>query len=166
MPCPSYFSGGGGGNRTPVRKQFHGIFSGRRRLFQTALPSCSPPVRQTITPDGQVRVMIHGAVNSFRTHGRHINDAFPGLWPLRFRRLPLFRQRQQQCCCSLIYKLPILRMLGASARLSRFLIPVETSTPPDQRRVRFTALRIKKRRSTFSSPAHRTPRPGYPRGWI
>ena len=36
----------------------------------------------------QVRVMMRGQVNSFPPHGRHINDAFPGLWPLRFRRLP------------------------------------------------------------------------------
>jgi len=31
--------------------------------------------------------MMRGQVNSFPSHGRHINDAFPGLWPLRFRRL-------------------------------------------------------------------------------
>ena len=30
--------------------------------------------------------MMHGRVNSFAPHVRHINDAFPGLWPLRFRR--------------------------------------------------------------------------------
>ena len=80
--------GGGEGSRTPVRKQFHGMFSGRRRLFRAALPPCSPSVRQTVTPAGQVRVMMRGQVNSFPPHGRHINDAFPGLWPLRFRRPP------------------------------------------------------------------------------
>ena len=52
-----------------------------------SLPPRSPSSRQTVTPAGQVRVMMRGTVNSFRTHGRHINDAFPGLWPLRFRRL-------------------------------------------------------------------------------
>ena len=34
---------------------------------------------------------------------------------------------------SLIYKVPILRMLGASARYSRTCVPVETSTPPRRR---------------------------------
>ena len=53
-----------------------------------SLPPCSPSRRQTVTPSGQVRVMMRGRVNSFPPHGRHINDAFPGLWPLRFRRLP------------------------------------------------------------------------------
>ena len=80
--------GGGEGSRTPVRKQFHGMFSGRRRLFRAALPPCSPSARQAVTPAGQVRVMMRGQVNSFPPHGRHINDAFPGLWPLRFRRPP------------------------------------------------------------------------------
>ena len=60
--------GGGEGSRTPVRKQFHGIFSGRRRLLRAALPPCSPSDRQAVTPEGQVRVMMHGTVNSFRTH--------------------------------------------------------------------------------------------------
>ena len=34
--------GGGEGSRTPVRKQFHGIFSGRRRLFLRAVSSLFP----------------------------------------------------------------------------------------------------------------------------
>ena len=62
------FFGGGEGSRTPVRKQFHGMFSGRRRLFRAALPPCSPPGGQAATPTGQVRVIMHGTVNSFRTH--------------------------------------------------------------------------------------------------
>ena len=95
-----------------------------------SLPSCSLSRRQAATPPGQVRVMMRGQVNSFPPHGRHINDAFPGLWPLRFRRLPLVRQQQQQCCCYLIYNLPVLWMSGASARWSRLHTPVETGTPP------------------------------------
>ena len=98
-----------------------------------SLPSCSPSGRQAVTPAGQVRVIIHGRVNSFPPHGRHINDAFPGLWPLRFRRLPLVRQQQQQCCCYLIYKLPVLWRSGAAARWSRLHTPVETGTPPCRR---------------------------------
>ena len=31
-------------------------------------PPCSPSGRQAVTPAGQVRVMMHGTVNSFRTH--------------------------------------------------------------------------------------------------
>ena len=98
-----------------------------------SLPSCSPPGRQAVTPSGQVRVIMRGRGNSYPPHGRHINDAFPGLWPLRFRRPPLIRQRQQLVCCCLIYKLPIFRMLGASARWSRLHTPVETGTPPRRR---------------------------------
>ena len=40
-------------------------------------------------------------------------------------------QREEQCCrCSLIYKLPVLWMPGASARYSCLRTPVETSTSP------------------------------------
>ena len=77
--------GGGEGSRTPVRKWFHGTFSGRRRLFRAAWPPCSPPHRQAVTPARQVRVMMRGRVNSFPPHGRHINDALAGLWPLRLK---------------------------------------------------------------------------------
>ena len=63
-----FLFGGGEGSRTPVRKQFHGMFSGRRRLFRAALPPCSPPGGQAATPAGQVRVIMHGTVNSFRAH--------------------------------------------------------------------------------------------------
>ena len=74
--------------------------------YSGSLPPCSHPRRQAVTPPVQVRVMMRGRVNSFPPHGRHINDAFPGLWPLRFRRPPLIRQQQQQCCCYLIYNCP------------------------------------------------------------
>ena len=74
--------------------------------------------------------MMRGQVNSFPPHGRHINDAFPGLWPLRFRRLPLVRQRQQYDCCQLIFKLPVLWRSGAAARLSSLHTPVETGAAP------------------------------------
>ena len=73
---------------------------------------------------------MHGRGNSYPPHVRHINDAFPGLWPLRFRRLPLVRQRQQYDCCQLIFKLPVLRRSGAAARLSCLHTPVETGTAP------------------------------------
>ena len=59
--------GGGEGSRTPVRKQFHGMFSGRRRLFRAALPPCSPPGGPAATPAGPVRVILPGTGNSFPT---------------------------------------------------------------------------------------------------
>ena len=58
-----------------------------------SLSPCSPPGRQAVTPSGQVRVIMRGRGNSYPPHGRHINDAFPGLWPPRFRRPPLIRQQ-------------------------------------------------------------------------
>ena len=73
---------------------------------------------------------MHGRGNSYPPHVRHINDAFPGLWPLRFRRLPLVRQRQQYDCCQLIFKLPVLWRSGAAARLSSLHTPVETGAAP------------------------------------
>ena len=73
---------------------------------------------------------MHGRGNSYPPHVRRINDAFPGLWPLRFRRLPLVRQRQQYDCCQLIFKLPVLWRSGAAARLSSLHTPVETGAAP------------------------------------
>ena len=73
---------------------------------------------------------MHGRGNSSPPHVRRINDAFPGLRPLRFRRLPLVRQRQQYDCCQLIFKLPVLWRSGAAARLSSLHTPVETGAAP------------------------------------
>ena len=73
---------------------------------------------------------MHGRGNSYPPHVRHINDAFPDLWPLRFRRLPLVRQRQQYDCCQLIFKLPVLWRSGTAARLSSLHTPVETGAAP------------------------------------
>ena len=73
---------------------------------------------------------MHGRGNSYPPHVRRINDAFPGLRPLRFRRLPLVRQRQQYDCCQLIFKLPVLWRSGTAARLSSLHTPVETGAAP------------------------------------
>jgi len=70
---------------------------------------------------------MHGRGNSYPPHVRRINDAFPGLRPLRFRRLPLVRQRQQYDCCQLIFK---LWRSGAAARLSSLHTLVETGAAP------------------------------------
>ena len=116
--------GGAEGSRTPVRKRFNKTFSGRRT------DSGFPPRAGTAQTARLGRVMMHGRGNSYPPHVRHINDAFPGLWPLRFRRLPLVRQRQQYDCCQLIFKLPVLWRSGAAARLSSLHTLVETGAAP------------------------------------
>lgn len=142
-----------GGVEPPSESTLTGLSPGADGYCGNLLP-CSPSGRQAVTPAGQVRVMMRGTVNSFRTHGRHINDAFPGLWPLRFRRPPLIRQQQQQCCCYLIYKLPVLWRSGTAARWSRLHTPVETGTPPRRYKLRFTRFRLKPKARTapFVSP--------------
>ena len=128
----STLHGGGGGNRTPVRKRFLGNFSGRRRSFTFPCPGVG---RQTT---GLGSFMIHGALKALRTHGHHSTTPHPGSWSFRAGRSRLKPRQAQRYRCSLIYKLPILRMLGASARYSRLYVPVETSTPPCRRKVHFT----------------------------
>ena len=130
-----------GGVEPPSESTLTGLSPGADG-YCGSLPPGSPPPWQAVTPGSQVRVIMRGRGNSYPPHGRHINDAFPGLWPLRFRRPPLLRQRQQLVCCCLIYKLPIFRMLGASARLSRLHTPVETGTPP-RRRSKLRSLRFR-----------------------
>ena len=117
-------NGGAEGSRTPVRKHFDRTFSGRRTV------SAFPPWAGTGQTAQFSRVMMHGRGNSYPPHVRRINDAFPGLRPLRFRRLPLVRQRQQYDCCQLIFKLPVLWRSGAAARLSCLHTPVETGAAP------------------------------------
>ena len=68
---------------------------------------------------------MHGRGNSYPPHVRRINDAFPGLRPLRFRRLPLVRQRQQYDCCQLILSCPFL---GGQAPPPAY----PASTPPSK----------------------------------
>ena len=154
-------NGGAEGSRTPVRKHFDRTFSGRRTV------SAFPPWAGTGQTAQFSRVMMHGRGNSYPPHVRHINDAFPGLWPLRFRRLPLVRQRQQYDCCQLIFKLPVLWRSGAAARLSSLHTPVETGAapyltrvgegdPPPRRKLIF-------RRDRPASPAPDTSRSGCPR---
>ena len=123
IACPGV-SGGAEGSRTPVRRHFDRTFSGRSPV------STFPPCADTGQTAQFSRVIVHGRGNSYPPHVRHINDAFPGLWPLRFRRLPLVRQRQQYDCCQLIFKLPVLWRSGAAARLSCLHNPVETGAAP------------------------------------
>ena len=150
IACPGV-SGGAEGSRTPVRKHFDRTFSGRSPV------STFPPCADTGQTAQFSRVIVHGRGNSYPPHVRHINDAFPGLWPLRFRRLPLVRQRQQYDCCQLIFKLPVLWRSGAAARLSRLHTPVETGTPPRRYKLRYTRFRhaAKARTAPFVSPLPR-----------
>ena len=127
-----YGIGGGGGSRTPVRKRFLGNFSGRRRSFTFPCPGVG---RQTT---GLGSFIVHGALKALRTHGHHSTTPHPGSWSFRAGRSRLKPRQAQRYRCSLIYKLPIFRMLGASARYSRLYVPVETSTPPCRRKVHFT----------------------------
>ena len=142
--------GGGGGNRTPVRKRLNRNFSGRRRLFAFPRPGANRHAQ------GLGSFMIHGALKALRTHGHHLSTPPPGPWSSRVRR-SLLRQREEQCYrCSLIYKLPILWMVGASARYSCLHTPVETSTPPCRQKelasFRFRGLR-KCRENFISAPS-------------
>ena len=135
MQCPF---GGGGGNRTPVRKRFNRNVSGRRRLFTFPCPGASRHAQ------GLGSFMIHGALKALRTHGHHSSTPQPGPWSSRGRRSLIKQREEQNRCCSLIYKTPILRMVGASARYSCLHTPVETSTPPRRKKLapfRFRGLR-------------------------
>ena len=64
------------------------------------------------------------------THRRPVPDRGPSRQDGRVKPRRELRYRR-----SLIYKVPILRMLGASARYSRTCVPVETSTPPRRRSI-------------------------------
>ena len=81
-----------GGVEPPSESTLTGLSPGADGYCGSLSP-CSPPGRQAVTPSGQVRVIMRGRGNSYPPHGRHINDAFPGLWPPRFRRPPLIRQQ-------------------------------------------------------------------------
>ena len=116
--------GGDGENRTPVRKRFLRNFSGRRRLFAFPRPRASRHAR------GSGSFMMHGTLKALRTHGPHSSTPQTGPWDSRKRRSRIKRREEQCCRCSLIYKLPVLWMPGASARYSCLRTPVETSTSP------------------------------------
>ena len=68
-------------------------------------------------------------------HVHHETTPVPGPWSSRVRR-PLFKQRRERYRYrSLIYKLPVFRWSGATARYSCFRVPVETGTPPRRHKV-------------------------------
>ena len=59
-----FLNGGGGGNRTPVRKCFRGDFSGRRESFLFPRPSVDAHTH------GVGSFIVHGALKALRTHVR------------------------------------------------------------------------------------------------
>ena len=66
-----FLFGGGGESRTPVRKPFHGNFSGRRRLLRESCSPCSRHPGQAVTPRGLVSFMIHGRRKALPAHVHH-----------------------------------------------------------------------------------------------
>ena len=79
--------------------------------------------------------MIHGRLKALPAHVHHETTPVPGPWSSRVRR-PLFKQRRERYRYrSLIYKLPVFRWSGATARYSCFRVPVETGTPPRRHKV-------------------------------
>ena len=68
--------------RTPVRKPFHGSFSGRRR--SSGFPSRRAH-RQTLRVGS---FMMRGTLKALRTHGRHSSTPHSGSWPFRMGRQP------------------------------------------------------------------------------
>ena len=66
-----FLFGGGGESRTPVRKPFHGNFSGRRRLLRESCSPCSRHPGQAVTPRGLVSFIIHGRRKALPAHVHH-----------------------------------------------------------------------------------------------
>ena len=123
--------GGGGGNRTPVRKHFNRNFSGRRRSFAFPYPSAGRHAR------GFGSFMMRGTGKAYCTHVPHSSTPHPGPWDSRMERSPL-KQREEQCCrCSLIYK-------GAHFKDGRRIRPL--FLPPRPRRNQYTPISSKEAR--------------------
>ena len=108
--------GGGEGSRTPVRKRIHKNFSGRSRLFRESCSPRSHHSRQADTPAGQVSFIMRGMGKAYHTHVHHETTPDTRLVVLPGQTAALIRQRKRTYCCSLIYKVPVLRWPGATAR--------------------------------------------------
>jgi len=119
--------GGGGGSRTPVRKHFLRNFSGRRRFF--AFPHHDASRHASWFSS----FICHAGGKAYPGHVHHSGHAQAQLVVLLGWTAAIKQRREQSCCCSLIYKVPVLRMSGTSARYSCPHVPVETSTPPNNR---------------------------------
>ena len=82
--------GGGGGNRTPVRKQLDRNFSGRSLLFTFPQPAGNKH------PAGIGSFMMHGTGKAYRTHGHHSNHTRARLVVLPGRMGGLIRLPEQR----------------------------------------------------------------------
>ena len=89
--------------------------------------------------------IVHGAGKAYRAHVLHSSTPHPRSWTSGVERSLLRQRQEQRNRCSLIYKMPVLWMSGASARYSNFRVPVETGTPPRRRKSRFTSPRGRRR---------------------
>ena len=133
LPCGVFYkitiyvkvSGGGGGSRTPVRKHFLRNFSGRRRFF--AFPHHDASRHASWFGS----FICHAGGKAYPGHVHHSGHAQAQLVVLLGWTAAIKQRREQFYCCSLIYKVPVLRMSGTSARYSCPHVPVETSTPPN-----------------------------------
>ena len=119
--------GGGEGSRTPVRKHFLRNFSGRRRFF--AFPHHDASRHASWFGS----FICHAGGKAYPGHVHHSGHAQAQLVVLLGWTAAIKQRREQFYCCSLIYKVPVLRMSGTSARYSCPHVPVETSTPPNDR---------------------------------
>ena len=117
--------GGGEGSRTPVRKHFLRNFSGRRRFF--AFPHHDASRHAAWFGS----FICHAGGKAYPGHVHHSGHAQAQLVVLLGWTAAIKQRREQFYCCSLIYKVPVLRMSGTSARYSCPHVPVETSTPPN-----------------------------------
>ena len=125
FPLVVRMSGGGGGSRTPVRKHFLRNFSGRRRFF--AFPHHDASRHAAWFGS----FICHAGGKAYPGHVHHSGHAQAQLVVLLGWTAAIKQRREQFYCCSLIYKVPVLRMSGTSARYSCPHVPVETSTPPN-----------------------------------
>ena len=119
-------SGGGGGSRTPVRKHFIRSLSGRRRSFTFPHHGAERHAPWL----GSFILSCRG--QSLARSRAPLSHAQARLVVLPGRTAAIKQRRELRYRRSLIYKLPVLWMSGASARYSCPHVPVETSTPPDR----------------------------------
>ncbi len=73
LKSEAFFTGGAEGNRTPVRKQLGGNFSGRSLLFTFPYPDGNKH------PAGFGSFIIHGVRKALHTHGLHSNHTLARL---------------------------------------------------------------------------------------
>ena len=119
-----------GGVEPPSENASSGTSPGAGGYLHSLAPARAATLWGLVASLFMVRAKL--CVRTCTTHRRPVPDRGPSRQDGRIkprRELRYYRR-------SLIYKVPIFRMLGASARYSRLYVPVETSTPPRRRKVR------------------------------